>query len=103
MENNLVIVGGKLASGETLIVSSNAKDGETILKTYKSRWSIKSMFHNMKEHGFCFEKTHMKNLERLKKLMLVVAVAVLLACLMGHKLKSPYKKKFQHHCFPVLP
>lgn len=46
----------------------------------------------MKSQGLNLENTHMTFLERLKKLMSIVAVAILVAGLMGLTQKCPFKK-----------
>ena len=90
--HNLMIVGKKLPDGSLLVVCSNTKDTGAILSTYRKRWDIESMFKNLKTQGFNIEDTHMKCLERLKKLMAVVAIATFLMCLMGSHQECPYKK-----------
>jgi hypothetical protein len=93
-KRNLVVVGKKLKQG-LLVVCSNIPNPDKILKTYRTRWSIERCFKNMKTQGFNLENTHMTCLERLKKLMTVVALSVLLACLVGLHQHCPFKKTLQ--------
>lgn len=88
----LTLVGKRLKTGEFLIVCSNTSHPCKILSTYRRRWDIESLFKNMKSQGFNLEKTHMKDLVRLAKLMAVVSMATLITCLMGLTQKTPFKK-----------
>jgi hypothetical protein len=88
---NLVVVGKKIKEGY-VIICSNVKRPEKILKTYRKRWDIERCFKNMKTQGFNLENTHMTSLDRLRKLMAVVALAILVVCLVGLKQKCPFKK-----------
>jgi hypothetical protein len=88
---NLVIVAKRLKD-EYVVICSNNQNPETILKTYRKRWDIERCFKNMKSQGFNLENTHMTALERLMKLMCVVAVAILVASLMGLNQQCPFKK-----------
>lgn len=90
-DNNLLVI-GKRIKDEMLVVCSNVKNPKKILKTYKKRWCIETCFKNMKTQGFNLENTHMTLLPRLKKLMAVVAVAILISCLSGITQKCSYKK-----------
>ncbi|MEM1324846.1 MAG: hypothetical protein AAGI23_02770 [Bacteroidota bacterium] len=48
-------------------------------KTYKERWSIKVFFQSIKKRGFNLERTHMKEPERIRKLMLLASLAFVLS------------------------
>jgi transposase len=90
--HHLTIVGKKLKDGSMLIVCSNANNPTHILSTYKKRWSIESMFKNLKTQGFNMEDTHMTCVQRLKKLMAVVAIATFCMCLIGSYQTCSFKK-----------
>jgi Transposase DDE domain len=64
----------KLPDGELLIVATNDKPGLAI-KTYALRWEIETLFSCLKSRGFDFEKTHITNQERIKKLFVLLAIA----------------------------
>lgn len=102
VDHDLTVAGKKLPSGEFLIVCSNIKDHKKILTAYKARWSIETMFRNMKNQGFHMEKTHMKFIIRLMKLMAVVAVAVFISSLIGLTLKCAFKKTVRSPVFSVF-
>jgi len=57
----------------TIIASFNRHDHAFI--NYKERWQIETMFKAMKSSGFYLEDTHLTDLERLSKLLAVVAIA----------------------------
>lgn len=69
-----VNVEGKRLKGDNyLIVLSNKSFG--IIKAYKQRWNIETMFGNLKSRGFRFEDTHLKKPERISKLLVLLALA----------------------------
>lgn len=57
-----------------LIIITNKK-AEQAFGFYQKRWSIEVFFQSIKGRGFNMEKTHLKDLERLKKLFTLVALA----------------------------
>lgn len=68
------ISGCKLDNGEFLIIISFSDPNQAQDK-YKERWQIEMCFKAMKSSGFDIEKTHLTDLERIKKLILLVMVA----------------------------
>jgi transposase len=42
---------------------------------YKQRWQIEMCFKSMKTSGFDIEKTHLQDIERIQKLVLLVMIA----------------------------
>ena len=62
-----------MKNNEYLIVLSTTTNG--IIKAYKKRWNIETMFGNLKSRGFGFEDTHLTKLERISKLLAVLALA----------------------------
>lgn len=81
---------------------SNTKNKHIILKSYKERWAIESMFKNMKTQGFNIEDTHMKNSDRLGKLMAIVAIAMLFTSLFGTVQKCAFKKTVKTPLYSVF-
>ncbi|MDP0561762.1 MAG: hypothetical protein QS721_05265 [Candidatus Endonucleobacter sp. (ex Gigantidas childressi)] len=51
---------------------------------YSKRWSIETMFANLKSRGFDLESTHMTNLDRMDKLMGLLTIAVACCVLIRH-------------------
>ncbi len=91
-----IFIVGKKIKGEHVIICSNVKDPDRVLKTYRRRWDIERLFRNMKTQGFNLENTHMKDLKRLHKLMFVVTLAVLIVSVIGITQKCAYKKTVQN-------
>ncbi|MBL7978458.1 MAG: transposase, partial [Bacteroidetes Order II. Incertae sedis bacterium] len=59
---------------EYLIVASFGKS-QQVLEFYKLRWQIETMFRAFKTAGFNLEDTHLKDYDRLDKLLAMVALA----------------------------
>ena len=66
--------GSKLKGNDFLILISFNKP-ETSKEYYKQRWQIEMTFKAMKSSGFDIEKTHLQELERIEKLILLVMIA----------------------------
>ena len=64
----------KLPDGELLIVASNDIPGNLITK-YAFRWEIETLFSCLKGRGFNFEDTHIIDRARIKKLIVLLAIA----------------------------
>lgn len=93
---NLHISGMKLRAGEYLIVAS-ARPTETALTQYANRWEIETLFGCMKTRGFCLEQTHVTDPERLKKLLVLVALAFCWAHIIGEWLNEHKPLKVKAH------
>ena len=65
-ENN-----GKI--GYCILISFNKPDER--LEKYKERWQIETLFKGLKSSGFNVEDTHLRDLERIERLMLLVMIA----------------------------
>ena len=81
------VSGTRLPSGELLIVVS-FNNPETSLDTYAKRWQIETMFACLKTRGFRFESTHLKDLERISKLLAIVCIAFVWVYLTGSQLDN---------------
>ncbi len=59
---------------------------ESAILTYKKRWEIETAFRAMKSSGFNIEDTHMRDMERIARLLAMVCMALVWAYLVGeHK------------------
>jgi transposase len=96
-----LLVVGKKVKGELVVICSNVKNPNKILKTYRRRWQIERCFLQMKTQGFNLENTHMTFMDRLMKLMCIVTVALFLVSLEGLTQKCAYKKLLAH--LSILP
>ena len=74
--------GTKLKKGEFLIIISFNKP-EYANEYYKQRWQIEMTFKAMKSSGFDIEKTHLADIKRIEKLILLVMVAFVWAYKVG--------------------
>ena len=63
-------------NGELVIIVSNVATDKTI-ENYYIRWEIENLFQCLKERGFNFEDTHMTNRTKIKKLTVLLAIALL--------------------------
>ena len=93
--NHYVFISGiKSSDGSLVIIATNEKI-ETCIKDYAKRWEIETLFKCLKSSGFNFEDTHLRDIERIKKLMALLSIAFCWAYLTGdwkHK-KNPIKLK----------
>lgn len=89
-EQMLYVGGKKLPDGDYLILisSNNPEDAQT---EYKKRWTIETLFNKLKKRGFNLETTHMRDKNKLEKLLGLVSIAYLWAFLTGEELKKIYK------------
>jgi hypothetical protein len=75
LDTTLVYVSGmKIKNGEYLIIVSYDKQQQALLN-YKERWQIETMFKAFKTKGFNVEDTHLKDINRIDKLVAVVSIA----------------------------
>jgi hypothetical protein len=70
----LNIAGVRCEDGDFLIVATT-QSAMNAIETYALRWEIETLFGSLKTRGFNLEDTHITQLDRLAKLMSVVAVA----------------------------
>lgn len=73
----------RLESGELLALISSI-GVQNPLTLYRQRWGIETMFKALKTNGFQLEATHVKNLARLKKLVLLAQISFGMAVKSGH-------------------
>ena len=85
----------KLANGELLLLASPLDISLSMLEAYADRWSIERTFLCLKTKGFNFENTHIKDNEKLFKLMAIAVLAFTLTVKAGiyRALRTPIKIK----------
>ena len=81
---------------ELLIVASNQK-GPSALEDYKRRWGIEVLFAALKSRGFDLEQTHLVHLERIEKLIALLAIAFTWAHLVGEWIAQTQPLKIKNH------
>ena len=80
---------------EFLIIVSFNKP-EKALQHYKQRWQIEMCFKAMKSSGFDIEKTHLQDIQRVQKLVLLIMIAFVWSYKIGiylHQIKPIKIKK----------
>lgn len=78
-----------------LIGSVTAKELGPI---YRKRWSIEVLFQSMKKRGFDLESTHLRCLQKINKLIALVAIAFAFCLLAGKHYHQKVKKiKTKNH------
>lgn len=59
---------------------------------YRKRWDIERLFRNMKTQGFNLENTHMQDLKRLSKLMILLTIVITFSTIAGLNQGCAFKK-----------
>ena len=57
---------------EPLLVISDRPAGNIRIKEYKKRWKVESTFEDMKSRGWDWEESHVRRLDRVDRLLLVL-------------------------------
>ncbi len=65
----------RLEDGDLLIVVTNHRPHRAICD-YAKRWGIETLFGCLKTRGFCLESTHLKDPERLSRMVALLAIAL---------------------------
>lgn len=91
----LFVSGMKSKDDYCVVVSS--KSNFDSLKKYQQRWTIENLFGAFKSRGFNFEDTHLKDLEKIKKLIVFVSIAYLWSVLVGLWLDEVTPIKLKSH------
>ena len=72
----------KLMDGELMIIVTQ-RSVETAIADYGKRWAIETLFGILKSRGFNLEDTHLKEMERLSKLVALLTLAMVWAIRVG--------------------
>ena len=76
------IVVMRLASGELLALACSGRPRHALAR-YRQRWTIETMFGNLKTKGFALEATHLTDPDKLCTLLALLAFAVALTVKTG--------------------
>ena len=95
----LFLSGCYLGSGEYLILVS-PEHSPAPHQEYKKRWGIETLFGALKSRGFNLEETHLKDPERLSRLLALLAIAFTLAFLVGQWQAAVKELKLKKHGYP---
>jgi hypothetical protein len=71
-----------------------------VIPQYKKRWGIESLFGALKSRGFNLEDTHLKDSERLSRLLALLALAFTWAFVVGLWQASVKELKLKKHGYP---
>ncbi len=72
----------KSKEGELVVLVCNANPDKALVR-YSQRWQIETLFSALKTRGFNLEDTHMTTIQRLDKLLALLAIAFAWAHLVG--------------------
>jgi hypothetical protein len=72
----------RLASGELLALACSGRPRHALAR-YRQRWTIETMFGNLKTKGFALEATHLTDPDKLCTLLALLAFAVALTVKTG--------------------
>jgi hypothetical protein len=78
---DLHVSGMRTKNDYCIVISS--KDNYKSLEKYQLRWTIENMFGAFKSRGFNFEDTHMTDLEKLRKLIVLISIVYLWCVMIG--------------------
>lgn len=78
--------------GKSFLIIISFNQPESAKNHYARRWQIETCFKAMKSSGFNIEKTHLKEIERVEKLILLVMIAYLWCYKVGIHLDENIKK-----------
>jgi hypothetical protein len=65
----------RLEDNELLIIVSNRKP-QSAIADYAKRWGIETLFGCLKTRGFCLESTHLRDSERLSRMIALLTIAL---------------------------
>jgi len=91
----LWVSGMKSKKDYCVVVSS--RDNINSLEKYQQRWTIENMFGAFKTRGFNFEDTHMKDLEKIKKLIVLVSIAYCWCVMIGLWISETIRIRIMSH------
>lgn len=63
-----------LSDGDILFLFGNCNP-KFLAQLYRKRWSIQVFFQNIKTRGFNLEDTHIQDLQRIRKLIVMISIA----------------------------
>ena len=95
----LFLSGCYLGEGEWLILVSADYSSEPAVE-YKKRWGIETLFGALKSRGFNLEDTHLKEPERLSRLLALLAIAFTWAFVVGQWQAAIKELKLKKHGYP---
>jgi hypothetical protein len=86
----------RLEDGKLLIVVTQHRPHRAIAD-YGKRWAIETLFGCLKSRGFCLEATHLKDSERLSRMIALLTIALCWAFRTGEWLAQQKPIKLKKH------
>jgi len=68
------LAGSRSERGELMIIATNNRAPQNAVSIYLRRWEVENLFQGLKSRGFSFEDTHVTHLDRLEKLVALLAI-----------------------------
>lgn len=93
----IYLAGSRSERGELMIVATN-ETPKNAIAIYLRRCEVETLFQGLKNCGFHFESTHITDIDRLRKLMAVIAIGAAWAHKVGEwkaSVKKIYWKQFK--------
>ena len=98
INGQLCYLSGKKLSGNNFLIIISFIKPENSAEYYAKRWQIEMTFRAMKSSGFDIEKTHLTDIHRIEKQVLLVMIAFVWAYKVGIYLDSEIQKiKIKKH------
>ncbi|MGA7955274.1 MAG: IS4 family transposase [Gloeobacterales cyanobacterium] len=86
----------RLEDGKLLIIVTHHRPQQAIAD-YGRRWAIETLFGCLKSRGFCLEATHLKDRERLSRMIALLTIALCWAFRTGEWLAQQKPIKIKKH------
>jgi hypothetical protein len=86
----------RLEDHELLIVVTR-HNPQSAMADYAQRWGIETLFGCLKTRGFCLESTHLKDTERLCRIVALLTIALCWAFKAGEWLSEHQPIKIKKH------
>ena len=83
-----VYIGGRRSKDNDYLIIASSSNPEEAESCYRKRWTIETMFGNMKSRGFDFEVTHMSDPKKISKLVFLIGIALIWSYLTGMWMKD---------------
>jgi hypothetical protein len=92
LDNTLVYISIVRLKGNEYLIIASYNNQQKAIENYRDRWQIETMFKAFKTNGFNVEDTHLRNIERIDKLVALVCIAFVWAYKVGLN-KHLYEKE----------
>lgn len=98
----IYLAGSRSERGELMVVATN-RHPRNAIAIYLRRWEIETLFSCLKGRGFCFEATHLTHLDRIEKMMALLAIGLCWAHKTGEWRAEKKPIRFGKHRDSIRP